>query len=101
MARYFVLHTQKKDPKQFAEYFGAHAAYYATTMAAGKTPAKCIMTWNPMGYGRNDYVFCWWEAEKPADVEKTLRDFELLEWLTADIMGVDEIDWAQLAKASS
>lgn len=100
MAQYFALHTQKKDPKKFADFFGANAARYATTMAAGKVAAKCIKTWNPMGYGRNDYVFCLWEAEKPADIEATLREFDLLDWLTADILGVDEIDWAQLAKAS-
>jgi hypothetical protein len=100
MAQYFALHTQKKDPKKFADFFGANAPRYATTMAAGKVPAKCIKTWNPMGYGRNDYVFCLWEAQKPADIEATLREFGLLDYLTADILKVDEIDWAQLAKAS-
>ena len=98
MAMYFALHTQKQDPKKFADFFGANAAHYATTMAAGKSAAKCIKTWNPMASGRNDYVFCLWEAEQPADIDATLHEFGLDAYLTADIMKVDEIDWAQLAK---
>jgi hypothetical protein len=39
-----------------------------------------------------DYVFCLWEAEKPEYIEVTLRNFELLDYLTLDILKVDEID---------
>ena len=100
MAQYFALHTQKKDPKKFNDFFGKNAARYAKEMASGKTKAKCIKTWNPGGHGRVDYVFCLWEAKKPADIETTLHEFGLDEYLTADIMQTDEIDWAQMAKSA-
>jgi hypothetical protein len=51
MAQYFAVYTQKQDPKKFTAFFTEHAAYYAKTMAGGKTPAKCIKTWNPGPYG--------------------------------------------------
>jgi hypothetical protein len=66
-------------------------------MAAGQMPAKCITTWNPYAYGRGDYIFCIWEAEKPEDVEKVLRDNGFYDYVTTDLMQVSEIDWAQLA----
>ena len=73
-------------------------AEFAKAVTSGQTPAKCIKTWNPTPHGRTDYVFCLWEAEKPEDVEASLG--EMLEYLTADIMQVDETDWEQVAKAT-
>jgi hypothetical protein len=100
MAVYFAVHTQTNDPKKFNAHFAAVAMPIATAMATGKTPAKCIKTWNPGGYGRVDYLFCLWEAEKPADIEATLREYGFMDYLTLDAMKVDEVDWAQMAKAS-
>jgi hypothetical protein len=68
-------------------------------MAAGETPAKCIKTWNPFAYGRTDYIFCLWEADKPEDIEASLGDF--LNYVTIDNIQVDEIDWEEVAKAGS
>ena len=69
-------------------------------MEAGKTPARAITTWNPSAYGRGDYVFCLWEAEKPEDVMTVLRESGLSNIVTTDLLQVDAIDWKELAKAA-
>lgn len=97
MAQYIVFHTLKKSPKEFAEYFGKIAPEFARATAAGEMPARCIKTWNPIPHGRADYVFCLWDADKPEDIEASLDP--ITEYLTSDIMQVDEIDWAQMARA--
>lgn len=100
MALHIVLHTPKKDPKDIAAFFAKNAVRFAVDMAAGKTPAVCIKTWDPGSYGRGDYMFCLWEAKKPADIETVLREYGLSDYVTADIMKVNETDWAQLAKSA-
>ena len=97
MAKYIVVHTLKKSAEEFTAFFSQAAPEFARAMAAGETPAKCIKTWNPIPHGRTDYAFCLWEADAPEDVEASLEP--TLDYLTFDIMEVDEIDWAQLAKA--
>lgn len=99
MATYFVLHTTIGDPAAGWEFFEKGAPTLAAAMAAGKTPAKCLKTWNPFTFGRGDYVFCLWEAEKPEDVVSVLRDSGLTDYVTVDVMPVEEIDWAELALA--
>jgi hypothetical protein len=101
MTLYIVVHHYKKDPAEFEAYFAARAMVYAKTMAAGQSPARCIKTWDPSRQGRLDYLFCLWEADRAEDVQRTLQNFGLLEFLTADIMQVGETDWAQLAQAGS
>ena len=100
MALYFAVHTYKKEPAEFGVFLAARAAHIAKSMAAGKTPARCIKTWDPSGQGRVDYLFCVWDAAKAEDVKTTLQDFGLLDYLTADIMQANETDWAQLAQVS-
>jgi len=100
MGTFFALHTALGDPAKGWEFFSKGAPALAAAMAAGQTPAKCIKTWNPYPYGRGNYVFCVWEAEKAADVEKILRDAGFYDYVTIDLMQVDEIDWAQLALAA-
>jgi len=68
-------------------------------MAAGETPVKCLKTWNPIPYGRSNYMFCLREAEKPEDVKTVIETFGLDEYFTVDSMQVAEIDWGELAKA--
>lgn len=98
MATYFALHTTLGDPEAGWEFFNKGAPALAAAMAAGQTPAKCIKTWNPYPYGRGNYVFCVWEAEKAEDVVKVLREAGFYNHVTVDVMQVDEIDWAALAK---
>ena len=74
------------------------ASQLAIDMATGKVPAKCLKTWNPLPHGRAEYAFCLWEAEKPEDILTSLG--KLMDVITADIMQVDEIDWAVLTKAA-
>jgi hypothetical protein len=69
-------------------------------MEAGQTPAKCLKTWNPLAHGRADHIFCLWEGEKAEEVEAVIRDSGMAEYITSDVMPVDEIDWAQLALAA-
>lgn len=97
MAKFFALHTPIGDPAAGWEWFGKGAPALAAAMAAGQMPAKCLTTWNPATYGRADYIFCIWEAEKQEDIEKVLRDNGFYDYVTTDLMQVSEIDWAQLA----
>jgi len=96
MAKYVALHTLKKSPEDVTKFFTEQAPEIARAMASGKTPAKCIKTWNPIPHGRTDYMFCLWEADKPEDIETTLGPF--LDYLTVDNIKVDETDWAEYAK---
>ena len=100
MATFFALHKPIGDPAAGWEFFAKEAPALAAAMAAGQTPAKAITTWNPSAYGRGDYVFCLWEAEKPEDVMTVLRDSGLSDIVTTDLMQVDAIDWKELAKAA-
>jgi len=101
MNMYIVLHTFKKTPQEFAEAFtDERMTEFARAMAAGQAPAKCTKTWDPTSHGREDYMFCLWESENPKNVEAALDGFGLLEYLTADIMQVDETDWEQVARAA-
>lgn len=99
MAKYFVVHTLEKSVEEFTTFFTEAASEFARAMAAGETPAICPKTWNPIPHGRTDYLFCLWEADRPEDVTATLQQLGVLDYLTADVMQVDEIDWAALAKA--
>ena len=97
MAKFIALHTPIGDPAAGWEWFGKGAPALAAAMAAGLMPAKCLTTYNPYTYGRGDYIFCLWEAEKQEDIEKVLRDNGFYDYVTSDLMQVSEIDWAQLA----
>jgi len=96
MAKYVALHTLKKSPEDVTKFFSEQAPEIARAMASGKTPAKCIKTWNPIPHGRTDYMFCLWEADKPEDIKTSLGEF--LDYLTVDNFKVEEIDWAEYAK---
>ena len=99
MAKYLVLHTLKKSVEEVNNALNAGAPEMARAMAAGETPCKCIKTWSPLAYGRSDYMFCLWDADKPEDVEASISALGLMEYFTIDSMQVDEIDWAQMALA--
>ena len=96
--RFIALHTYKIDPPEVWKVLGGMASQLAIDMDSGKLPAKCLMTWNPLPHGRAEYAFCLWEAKKPEDILTSLG--KLLDVVTADIMEVDEIDWAELTKAA-
>lgn len=96
MAKYIVLHTLKKSVDEVVKVITEATPEFARTMAAGKAPAKCLKTWNPIPHGRSDYVFCLWEADKPEDITASMGP--LLEYLTLDNIQVEEIDWPELGK---
>jgi hypothetical protein len=98
MAKYFALHTPTGDPAVGWDFFSKGAPTLAAAMAAGKTPAKCLKTWNPFAFGRGDYVFCLWEGENPEDIMKILSESGLSNYVTTDLMPVAEIDWEELVE---
>ena len=98
MNRYITLHTLKTSAEEFAAFFGGVATQFAQATVSGQMPAKCITTWNAVPHGQA-YVFCLWEADKPEDIETSLG--QVLEYVTCDARQVDEINWAELAKASN
>jgi len=100
MAMFFALHTPIGDPTAGWEFFAKAAPPLAAAMEAGKMPARAITTYNPAAYGRGDYVFCLWEAEKAEDVVTVLDESGLSKIVTTDLMQVDAIDWKELAKAA-
>ena len=99
MSRYFAVHTYLRDPEATWAFFGEGVPALAAAMEAGQTPAKCLKTWNPFAHGRTDYVFCLWEGDRAEDIEAVIGDSGMAEYITSDVMPVDEIDWAQLAQA--
>jgi hypothetical protein len=101
MAKYFAFHKLKKSAEEVTNALSQGAVQMAQTMASGQTPSKCLKTWTPLTHGRDDYLFCLWEADKIEDVEATIKSFGFLEYFTVDTMQVDEIDWGELAKAGS
>ena len=98
MKKFIAMHTYTVDPPEVWKLLGNVASEMAIEMATGKLPAKCIKTWNPLPHGRADHFFCLWEAEKPEDIVTSLG--RLMDVITADIMQVDEIDWAVLTEAA-
>lgn len=100
MALFFALHTPTVDPAAGWEFFSKNAPALAAAMEAGKVPAKAITTWNPAAHGRDDYVFCLWEAAKAEDVMTVIRESGLGDIVTTDLLEVDAIDWKELAKAA-
>ena len=70
----------------------------ARAMGAGQTSCSCLKTWTPLAYGREDYLFCLWEADNPQDIEETIKLFGLLDYFTIDVMRVDEVDWFVLGE---
>lgn len=100
MALFFALHTPTGDPVAGWEFFAKEAPGLAAAMEAGRMPAKALTTWNPSAYGRNDYVFCLWEAATAEDVMTVLHESGLANIVTTDLMQVDAIDWKELARAA-
>jgi hypothetical protein len=96
MYKYFALHRLKKSAEQVSHLLNKKAPAMARAMAVGETSCRCLKTWNPLAYGREDYLFSIWEAGNAEDIEATIRSFGFFEYVTIDIMQVDEIDWPQL-----
>ena len=97
MALYMIVHSLKISADQFAAAMESEGLLeLAKAMVSGKTPAKCLKSWNPLPYGNDKTFYCLWEANDPSDIEATLGS-DMLAILTCDPVQVDEIDWAQVA----
>ncbi len=96
MAAYFVFHRLKKPGDEVARALNQRAPTIADAMASSQTPCRCLKTWSPLAYGREDYLFCLWDAENPHDIESFIESFDLLDYFTLDTMRVDEVDWLAL-----
>jgi len=96
MTTYLVFHRLKKTGEEVLDILNKKAPDIARTTAS-ETHCRCLKTWSPLAYGREDYLFCLWEANKQQDVETTVESLGLLDYFTLDCMRVDEIDWAALA----
>jgi hypothetical protein len=101
MSLYMALHNHRTSPAAYAVAFSQEALMkLAVANASGTWPAHLVRTWDPSAYGRVDPIVCLWEATRPEDITAVLHAAGLDVHLTADIMQVDEIDWAQLALAA-
>ena len=98
MQKYIAVHTYKSGAAATWAKLGEMAPGMALAMEAGRTPARCLTTWNPYTHGRDDMAFCLWEAEKPEDVITSLG--ELNDYITTDLLAVDEIAWSDIAAAA-
>ena len=97
MATYLVFHRLKKTGEEVLDILNKKAPDIAKPTASGSL-CQCLKTWSPLAYGREDYLFCLWEANNQQDVEATIEALGLLDYFTLDCMRVDEIDWEALAK---
>jgi len=52
MAKYIAVHTLIKSPDDVNKAFAELSPKFAKAQAAGKNPANCIKTWNPLPHGR-------------------------------------------------
>jgi|PlaIllAssembly_1097288.scaffolds.fasta_scaffold2390625_1 hypothetical protein len=97
MAKFMIVHRFVGDPEESYKAMNAPELVQKLVMTNGKTnPAKCVYTWIPYNYGRKDYYgFCLWEADSVEDIKVYLES--LLNYITVDIMQVDELVWEQLA----
>ena len=98
MQKYIAVHTYKSTAEATWTKLGEMAPDLALAMEQGKTPARCLTTWNPSTHGRDDMAFCLWEADRPEDVITTLG--ALNDLITTDLLLVDEIAWADVAQAA-
>ena len=96
MATYFVFHRLIRTGEEVIDVLNTKASEIAKTTTPNGARCTCLKTWSPLAYGREDYLFCLWEADNMRDVETTIESFGLLDFLTLDTMRVDEIDWAVL-----
>ena len=100
MALYIIVHKLKVGPEEFGAVMQSdEMPKLAKAMASGETPAKCLKSWNPLPYGKTYEFYCPWEANRTADIEATLGA-DMLGIITCDPVQVDEIDWAEDAKAA-
>lgn len=97
MAMYLAFHRLKRPGDKVSDALNKSAPKIAHAIAAGETPCTCLKIWSPLAYGREDYLFCLWQADNPQDVKATLESFGLLDYFTLDCMRVDEIDRTTLA----
>jgi hypothetical protein len=87
IAMYSALHTPTGDPAVGWEFFVKGAPALAAAMTASRTPAKALTTWSPAAYGRNDYDFRLWEAERPEDVMSVIHESDLGACVTTNRCG--------------
>ncbi|MHB9034176.1 MAG: hypothetical protein ACYC6L_14145, partial [Anaerolineae bacterium] len=99
MALFFLVHTYKPDhkPLEFWDMMAKEGPPLAKKMVDGKTSAVCLKSWNPLPYGRSDYMFCLWEADKPEDILATAGE-AISPYITVDVFKVDEVDWVKMAQ---
>ena len=98
MTKFFTFHRLKKPGEEVLKVLNKVAPNMAQAMFSNETSCKCLKTWSPLAHGREDYLFCLWEANELQDVEAAVESLGLMDYFTLDCMRVDEIDWAALAK---
>ena len=99
MAKFMVLHTHQRPADEFAAAFTPEALQQMAPQVRGKPGGpNCLLTWNPLPYGRGEYMYCLWEAPSIEAVKAALTEDGMDYWFTHDIMQVDEINWAELAQ---
>jgi hypothetical protein len=99
MAKFMIIHHYKGDPAEVYATISNPETLKMLTLRniSPDAPAKSIFTWSPYKYGRTDlFGFCLWEGETIEGVREALGD--VLTMMDADIMEVEELDWAQLEK---
>ena len=98
MAKYIAFHRLKKPGAEVLDALNKRAPDIAHVMAS-QSSCKCLKTWSPLAHGREDYLFCLWEASTHQDVQAAVESLGFSEYLTLDTMEVDEIDWAVLVES--
>jgi hypothetical protein len=92
MPRFMVHHRLLKGADETLAWWAQAQPAIAAANKAGQLPAKLLYTWNPDPHKFPD-AFCLWEAGSPELVRAAMQGGGILDWMSADVMPVEETDW--------
>lgn len=87
-----VHHKMLKGAEESLAWWAEAAPQIKAANLAGQLPAKLLYTWRP-DLTQTPVAFCLWEAEGSEQVQASLEAGGILEWMSAEIMPVEETDW--------
>ncbi|MFO7696846.1 MAG: hypothetical protein R6X16_06775 [Anaerolineae bacterium] len=92
MPKFMVHHKMLKGADETLAWWAQAKPAMAAANKAGQLPAKLLYTWAPDMH-KFPVASCLWEADSPELVMAAIEGGGLLEWMSAEVMEVEETDW--------